>query len=124
MSHVADIISPHETEAAAWFCPKCSSPVDISVPGALAAGERAPVSCVCGWSGNHYQLVGTPFKHGFKSDDEIAQQMMLELRNLLAKTAAQTYGSFLLKWGFLDKPISALQLATYLEAIAKAVTRT
>lgn len=119
------IIGPTQTQAQATFCPKCFSPSIKTQVITLSGGGGMPAHCTaCGWTGASTDLVATQFKHEFKSDDEIAEVMQRDLRNLLSKTAAQTYGSFLLKWGFLDKPISAYQLATYLEAISKSVATT
>lgn len=115
-----------QTDGTAYFCPKCHSPsVEVRTVGILTSDNSAPASCMsCRWSGFEKDLVQSAFKHEFKSDDEIADTMMRELRNLLSKTAAQSYGRFLLKWGFLDMPISGLQLAHYMDAIAKTVVRT
>lgn len=105
------------TSAEGYFCPSCGTPVEMPT---VLFGNSTPITCsACDWSGAHTQLAVAPFKHGFSSDAEIAETMVKELRNLLAKTAGQTYGSFLMKWGFMDG-LSALQLASYLEAIARA----
>lgn len=118
------ILGPRETQASAYFCPSCGSPA-VNVQSVTLHGGAMPASCdSCGWQGATTQLAVAPFKHGFANDEEIARTMSTELRNLLSKTAGQTYGRFLLKWGFMDEPVSALQLATYLDAIAKAVVRT
>ncbi len=117
-----DIIVGKQREDTAYFCPKCHNPVEV--PTSLF-GAPTPVTCgACDWSGVHLELAQSSFKHQFKSDDEIAQAMMVDLRNLLSKTAAVTYGSFLLKWGFLDKPIQSAQLGRYMMEIAKTVTAT
>lgn len=122
---MSEIIGPRETQAQAFFCPQCGSPVDTGKVSAVALGVAVPAFCpACGWHGETKDLAVAPFKHSFASDEDVAQSMTRELRNVLAKTAAQSYGSFLLKWGFLDQPITALQLSTYMDAIAKAVVRT
>lgn len=121
---MTEIHSPKQTEATAYFCPKCHSP-NVERSGLLVEGYDGDAECnSCKWSGRTSQLAQSTFKHGFQSDEEIASSMMRDLRNLLAKTVAHSYGKFLLKWGFLDQPISSLQLATYLEAIANAVVKT
>ena len=121
---MSEVIIGKETEASAAFCPKCGSS-SIDAPLITFSGGSLPAKCTaCGWAGASADLVQTSFKHEFKSDDEIAQAMMTDLRNLLAKTAAASYGSFLLKWGFLDKPIKAEQLGRYMMEIAKTTTRT
>lgn len=115
---MTDIISPVETAAAAYFCPQCSTPVEVPV---LLISNPVSVMCGgCGWTGDHTQLAATAFKHGFVSDSEIAETMVREVRNVLAKVAAKAYGSFLVKWGFIDGAHVHYQLATYLQAIAKA----
>lgn len=120
---MADIIGPHQTEATAYFCPKCHNPITI-LGFSLTLSKRVVACGACDWGGTEDQLAQSSFKHGFLSDDEIMQTMMRDLRNLLAKTVAQSYGSFLLKWGFLDQPISGLQIAHYIDAIAKSVVTT
>ncbi len=123
---MSEVIIGEKTEASASFCPSCgSASIEVKTIGILVPGRSAPAYCLaCQWSGVESELVRTTFKHEFKSDDEIAQAMMTDLRNLLAKTAAASYGSFLLKWGFLDKPIKSEQLGRYIMEIAQATTRT
>lgn len=119
---MSDIIRGEQIESTAYFCPKCHNPVDI--PMSIFSAPIEVRCAACDWSGTHLQLVQSSFKHEFKSDEEIAQSMMTDLRNLLAKSAASTYGRWLLKWGFLDQPVQAAQLGRYIMEIAKAVTKT
>jgi hypothetical protein len=117
-----DIIVGKQREGVAYFCPKCHNPVDVQFQLGIV-GAHLPVHCTaCNWDGDQSELAQSSFKHEFKSDDEIAQAMMVDLRNLLSKTAAVTYGRFLLKWGFLDQPIRSEQLGRYMMEIAKTVT--
>lgn len=116
------ITTGRETAGVAYFCPKCSNPVEIQ---SSLQGAPIPVQCGgCGWRGVHLELHAAPFKHEFRDDNEIADLMGKDLRTMLAQTAAQTYGRFLLKWGFLDQPIMPAQLGRYMTAIAKAVVTT
>lgn len=115
---MSDILIGAQTQAEAVFCPQCQSPVEV--PVSLLSRPMDVACTACGWKGVHTQLAVVPFKHEFKSDEQIAEEMARDLRNILSKTAAVTYGSFLLKWGFLDQPISAYQFARYLEGIAKS----
>jgi hypothetical protein len=112
------ILGPRQTTAEAYFCPKCQSPVEVPV---TLLGVPGDVRCSCGWYGMHTELAVSKFKHEFASDEEIANRMSSDLRNLLAKTAGSSYAAFLLKWGFLDQPVQRAQLARYLQDIAKAV---
>ena len=122
---MSEIVGAQQTAAQAYFCPKCGSPSLRQTSKFVTEQNRLPVHCdACQWDGDQSQLAVAPFKHEFKSDDDIAQGMMTDLRNVLAKTAAVTYGRFLLKWGFLDQPISAVQLAHYMDSIARAVVKT
>lgn len=115
---MSEVIIGQKTEATAYFCPTCQSPVEVP---AMLISNRQPVVCAgCGWDGFYDQLLQTTFKHEFKSDEAIAGQLVVEVRNLLAKHSAAIYGSFLLKWGFLDQPIQAAQLGRYIMEIAKA----
>lgn len=117
---MTDIIGPRQTKAVARFCPKCHSP-DLTTAGLLVEGAVHDATCnSCGWKGSERELAVAPFQHQFASDEEILQTMGRDLRNLIGKSS-MLYGSFLLKWGFLDKPVSGLQLATYIEAIANAI---
>lgn len=121
---MSEITRGTPTEGVAYFCPKCHSP-SLRIPKTTILGsEQAGVAAhcnACGWEGPPSELVKHLFKHEFQSEAEIAEMLMKDLRNVIAKTAAQTYGVFLMKWGFLDQPITAHQLAIYLEAIAKAI---
>lgn len=119
---MSDLLTPHETKAEAYFCPSCGAPVEV--PTVLFGGPTPVICSACSWTGAHVQLAAYPFKHGFADDDAIVEAMATDLRNVLAKTAAQTYGSFLLKWGFLDQPIRAEQLGAYISAISRAVLKT
>lgn len=118
------VITGRETEGFAYFCPKCQSPsVRIPKPTILGSEQAGvPAHCnACSWEGPPSELIAAPFKHEFKDDTEIAETMAKDLRTMLAATAAQTYGRFLLKWGFLDQPITTAQLGRYMTNIAKAV---
>jgi hypothetical protein len=46
--------------------------------------------------------------------------MVTDLRNLLAKSYAKTFGEFLMKWGFIPKDVSPKELSRYVVAIAKS----
>jgi predicted RNA-binding Zn-ribbon protein involved in translation (DUF1610 family) len=119
------IFGPRETQAAAYFCPSCGSPsLELKSTTILGIPQGDAASCnACGWQGTSSQLAAAPFKHEFKDEAEIAKTISTDLRNLLAKTAGATYGRLLIKWGFLDQSPSALHLAMYLDAIAKATVR-
>ena len=121
------ILGPRETQTAAYFCPSCGSPsIELKSLGSVILGgeQSTPASCTaCGWHGASSQLTAAPFKHQSGSEEEIARTISTDLRNLLAKTAATTYGRLLIKWGFLDQKPSALHLAMYLDAIAKATVK-
>ena len=122
---MSEIVGAHQTQAQAYFCPQCGSPSIVTPLTIVTENGGSPAECkACPWKGDRKDLAVAPFKHEFKSDEDIAQNMMRDLRNVLAKSAAVTYGKFLLKWGFLDQPISALQLARYMDSIAQAVVRT
>jgi len=122
---MSEIVGAQQTPAQAYFCPKCGSPSLKQTSKFWTEENKAPVHCdACQWDGDQSQLAVAPFKHEFRSDEDIAQNMMVDLRNVLAKSAAVTYGRFLLKWGFLDQPVSAVQLAHYMDSIARAVVKT
>jgi hypothetical protein len=117
---MSQIILGQQTEGRAYFCPKCNSPVQINSHLGLV-GARLPVHCEsCGWDGDQSELAQSFFKHEFKSEEEITRAMVADLRNLLAKSSAVIYGAFLLKWGFMDKSIKAVELGRYLMNIAAA----
>jgi hypothetical protein len=119
---MSETIIGQKTEASAFFCPQCSSP-DVERRSLLVEGYDGDATChSCKWTGKVSQLAKTNFKHGFKSDEEIAHAMMIDIRNLLAKTSAKAYGSFLIKWGFLDS-FSAAQLGRYMMDIATATSK-
>lgn len=101
-----------------YACPSCGSP---SVKYSELGGDA---SCgACPWNGDSTKLIGVQFSHEFAGGrDEIIQRMMVDLRNTLASSAARSIGSFLLKWGFMDQPIKAQQLARYLAAVSRAMT--
>jgi hypothetical protein len=120
---MSDIIVGEQRESTAVFCPKCQSPSVTFLGSSLELQKRVVACGACGWGGTEDQLAQSTFKHEFKSDDEIAQAMMVDLRNLLAKNAAVTYGAFLSKWGFIDQPPSAVQLGRYMMEIAKATAK-
>jgi hypothetical protein len=122
---MSEIIVGEQKESTAHFCPKCQTPIDLGQLGTvvLVGNAATPVRCAaCDWHGDLRQVLQTSFKHEFKSDDEIFAAMMVDLRNILAKNAATTYGRWLLKWGFLDQPVQSAQLGLYIMEIAKAVT--
>lgn len=101
----------------AYFCPKCGSPgVDCS---ALIGGQA---SCrMCDWSGPTTDLTNHVFRQENGSEDQIARMFLTEIKNLVGSDFAVPMGKFLLKWGFLDQPVSAGDLARYLTSVARAV---
>src|SRR3972149_5419964 len=116
---MSEIVGAHQTQARPYFCPRCGSPSIFSPLVVVVADGGNPAECrACPWKGDRKDLAGAPFKHEFQSDRDMAQSMMRTLRNVLAKSAAVPYGSFLLKWGFLAQPVSALQLGRYMDSIA------
>lgn len=115
---MSEILSGTETKARVRLCPKCSS-ASVSIVSKLVEGAVGVATCeTCSWSGSEKELITAMFTHGFKSDQEILEAMMKDLRNILSKSSATAYGRFLLKWGFMDMPVSPVQLARYLETIA------
>lgn len=118
-----EIIVGEQRESTAYFCPECQSPSVTILGTSLTLAKRVAACGACGWGGTEDKLAQSTFKHEFKSDDEIAQAMMVDLRNLLAKTSATTYGAFLIKWGFMDQPMQAAQLGRYMMEIAKATAK-
>lgn len=115
---MSEILSGVETQARVRLCPKCGS-ASISTVSQLAETSIGTSTCEsCGWTGSEKDLITAMFRHGFKSDQEILEAMMKDLRNILSKSSATAYGRFLLKWGFMDMPVSPTQLARYLEVIA------
>lgn len=115
---MTEIHSGAQTKAVAKFCPKCGGS-DVTVTSSFS-GQSASVKCACGWLGTVEELIVTQFKHGFANDEQILQQMVTDLRNLLAKEFAKTFGAFLRKWGFLPADVTPLYLSRYVVAVAKA----
>ena len=114
------------TKETVRFCPQCGSPAVSSKETDAVLTSVDPSSDVftcsgCGWAGVRSDLVVTEFEHDFGGRDEIMNALMADLRGLLAKTFAKSFGSFLLKWGFLATPINPLHLARYTAAVARAV---
>lgn len=114
------------TKETVRFCPQCSSSAVTSEKGDTALVSPDQSSDIfrcggCGWAGVRSDLVVTEFEHDFGGPDEIMNALMTDLRGLLAKTFALSFGSFLLKWGFLVTPINPLHLARYTAAVARAV---
>lgn len=115
------IFSGIETAATARFCPKCGgSNLTVGPGDLLAVVPSGPVKCSCGWEGRTEELVVAQFKHGFADDEQILQNMMADLRNLLAKEFAKSFGAFLLKWGFIPEAVTPALLGRYVAAVAKA----
>jgi hypothetical protein len=82
----------------AYFCPTCGG---ADVTASLLAGGNAQCE-VCSWKGQVEDLLVHHFSHGSGSQDEIARQFFLDIRNLFARTFATELGALLMKWGFLE----------------------
>lgn len=114
-------IATEGAQSTAYYCPKCQSPSLTKTGSVISLDGKLPVHCsACQWDGDQEELLAAPFKHGFANDEEVARSMANDLRLTLSKEAGLAYARFLRKWGFLEEPVTAKQVAQYLEAIAGA----
>jgi hypothetical protein len=118
------IYSGKETSSVLKHCPGCGSPSIEELPTGLVdsrTGEQhLRVRCTsCKWAGAREELVVQEFTHEMGSDEQVLQSMVNDLRNVLAKEFAKSFGSFLLKWGFISRNISAQELSRYVVAVAR-----
>ena len=103
------------------FCPACGSP-SLEMDDSLLVAVDSACSCkACSWEGKRSDLIATPIIHEFASSEETIKAMMGDLRTLLARNFVETFGRFLVKWGFLDRPINVQQLGRYTVAVATSV---
>lgn len=109
------------TDTAVYMCPSCSSTFVELGEGTLS-GTGATVQCrACPWAGSENELIAAAFQHNMGSHTDLTQALVNDLRLVLAKEFAASFGIFLLKWGFVESPVPPLLLGRYISAIAKAV---
>lgn len=105
----------------ARVCPKCHGPaVDYSE---MAGGEASCRNGACGWRGRREELVVIQFSHQFADQQEMLRHMSKDLRNTIARSAAQDFGRFLVKWGFLSQPLQPREMARYFAAMAVGIVK-
>lgn len=104
------------------LCPSCGSALVEIDQSNLLVGEPPTCRCKsCSFVGSQDQFVGVDFHHEFKGGrEEMTAVLMEDIKIILAKTFSVSFGSFLLKWGFVQHPINAKQLGRYVAAVAKA----
>lgn len=95
------------------LCPRCGGS-DIEEKGVNAFCQS------CTWHGPVDELLVSPFKHELGSDEQIFKSMVTDLRNLLAKEFAKSFGAFLKKWGFISDRTTAVELSRYVVGVAKS----
>jgi hypothetical protein len=124
---MTEIHSGKETKAAVLLCPQCSGADIIYKTIAIldpAMESELPAWCgSCQWAGKKKDLIAHKFKHEMGSDEQILQSMVTDLRNLLAKEFAKSFGSFLLKWGFISTGVTPKDLSRYIVGIAQATMK-
>lgn len=108
--------------AAVYMCPQCSSTLLDMHEGLLVAGSDGMVRCnACSWQGTENELLASAFQHNMGSHTDLTQALINDLRRVLSLTFAESFGAFLIKWGFVASPVTPLMLGRYVAAIAKAV---
>lgn len=119
---MSGIYSGDETRAVVRVCPQCSSSSVEEFNNVLVGPnkDRTAKCHSCGWAGSVADLLSAPFKHEMGSDEQVLQSMVTDLRNVLAKEFAKSFGAFLLKWGFISAGVTPKELSQYIVAIAKA----
>lgn len=119
---MTEIHSGQETKAVVRTCPQCSSTSIEEFNNILVGPNKDKTArChTCDWRGSAAELLSTPFKHEMGSDAQVLHSMVTDLRNVLAKEFAKSFGAFLLKWGFISAGITPKELSQYIVAIAKA----
>ncbi len=111
------------TTSVVQLCPKCGS-ASLSTDGSSLVTPDADVSCKgCGWSGRQGEVIGAVFQHQMGSDEQILKTIVNDLRNSVAQHLTVPIGRFLLKWGFINRPIDARELSRYSVAVAQAMLR-
>lgn len=116
---MTEIYSGQSTKASVKLCPKCGSSA-ITPPGTAFSPASQSTCGGCGWSGRADELVAARFEHELGSDEQVLQTMMTDLRNVLSKDFAKSFGAFLMKWGFISAAVTPKELSQYVVAVAKA----
>ena len=121
-----DIRTGQETEAEVGLCPQCGSAVvETTTKGNISDGiDTNRAYCgACGWQGIAEDLVAHRFKHEHGTDDQIAQQMVEDLRNHIARDLSLSLGRYLTKWGFVSPGVTPQVLSRYIVGAAQAVMK-
>ena len=112
---MTEMHSGEVTTAGVKLCPACGSADIEMVETVLSASCNG-----CSWAGSIEDLVVQAFQHEMGSDEQIFKAMVTDLRNILAKDFLDSFGKFLLKWGFISSGVTPVILSRYVIAVAQA----
>lgn len=105
-----------------YTCPDCGSPaVDFSI---LSGGNGT--CSACGWVGRKEDMLVVPLLHREGDKEATIMAIRNDVRQVYGR-AAQDFGRFLVKWGFVDAvqrggkiELNKAQFARFITAMAQA----